>query len=245
VCSAASRQRCQNREVAPEDDGTTTLTLRIEGPHAGQPLHRSGAPGGMAHAVMILLHGRGATAESILTLADALPFEGMAYFAPQAAGYTWYPNRFLAPLHTNEPWLTSALAAVGDLVTRAGAEGVPPERVVLAGFSQGACLALEYAVRHPRRYGAIVGLSGGLIGPPGTRWNETGSFEGTPAFLGCSDSDFHIPAERVLESADVLRRLNATVRAVLYPGMDHTVSPDEIAEVRALLRPLAPAGRRR
>jgi predicted esterase len=228
--------------MVPEDV-STTLSLRVEGPHAGQPVRRSGAPNGRARAVMILLHGRGATAESILTLADALPFDGMAYLAPQAAGYTWYPNRFLAPIRTNEPWLTSALAAVDDLVSRAGDEGVPPDRVVLAGFSQGACLALEYAVRHPRRYGGVAGLSGGLIGPPGTRWNETGSFEGTPVFLGCSDTDFHIPAERVLESADVLKRLGAAVRAVLYPGMDHTVSPEEIAEVRALLGSLPPAGR--
>jgi predicted esterase len=212
--------------------------LRTGGPHAGQPVLRVGAPHGRARTAMILLHGRGATAESILTLADALPLDGMAYLAPQAAGYTWYPNRFLAPTATNEPWLSSALAAVGDVVDRLAEEGLPPERVVLGGFSQGACLALEYAVRHPRRYGALVGLSGGLIGPPGTRWPEKGTFDGTPVFLGCSDTDFHIPAERVLESAEVLRRLGAEVRAVLYPGMDHTVSNEEIAEVRTLLQPL-------
>jgi predicted esterase len=185
---------------------------------------------------MVMIHGRGAAAEDILALADVLSHPGMLYAAPRAAGQTWYPNRFLAPLESNEPWLSSALAAVDDLVGQIGTAGVPPDRVVLLGFSQGACLALEYAVRHPRRYGGIVGLSGGLIGPPGTVWGGGGgSLDETPAFLGCSDIDMHIPAGRVTESADVLRGMGAIVEAVLYRGMGHTVSPEEIARVRVLL----------
>jgi predicted esterase len=196
---------------------------------------------------MIMLHGRGATAEDILALADVLQQDGMLYAAPRAAGPTWYPTRFLAPLESNEPWLSSALGVVDDLVAQIGRTGPPPERTVLLGFSQGGCLALEYAVRQPRRYGGIVGLSAGLIGPPGTIWPVgDGTLQGTPVFLGCSDIDMHIPARRVQESADVLGRLGAAVEAVLYPGMGHTVSPDEIARVRALLSAMVekpPAGR--
>jgi predicted esterase len=196
----------------------------------------AGAPPEQASTAMVMVHGRGATAEDILSLSDVLPHQGMLYAAPRAAGQTWYPNRFLAPLESNEPWLSSALSVLGDLVGQIERAGVPANRIVLLGFSQGACLSLEYAVRHPRRYGGIVGLSGGLIGPPGTVWvHDQGSFDNTPAFLGCSDVDPHIPAERVTETAAVLRQLGADVEAVLYRGMGHTVSPEEIARVRALL----------
>lgn len=213
--------------------------LRCPGPHGGQPVRERGVPLGDARSAMLLLHGRGATAESILVLADAWPLDGMAYLAPQAAQHTWYPNRFIAPVATNEPWLSSALAGVDDLVAQVAAAGVAPERLVLVGFSQGGCLALEYAVRHPRRYGAVIGLSAGLIGPPGTTWPDAAGLAGTAVFLGCSDVDFHIPAERVLESADVFRRSGADVTAVLYPGMAHMVSEDEIAHVARLITPLA------
>jgi len=187
---------------------------------------------------MVLVHGRGDSAPGILQLADILPVPGMAYLAPQASGSTWYPNRFLAPIATNEPWLSSALDGLGDLLEQIEAVGVSPARTVLLGFSQGGCLALEFAVRHPRRYGALVGLSGGLIGPPGTVWPRAGSLDGTPVFLGCSDVDTHIPASRVMESAEVLRGVGGDVNAVLYPGMDHTVSQSEIEEVRRLVVPL-------
>jgi predicted esterase len=188
---------------------------------------------------MILVHGRGDSAAGILSLCEALPHADMAYLAPQAAGSTWYPNRFLAPIATNEPWLSSALAALDDLVRQAADEGVGPDRIVLLGFSQGACLALEYAARHPRRYGGIAGLSGGLIGPPGTIWGPDGTFDGTPVYLGCSDVDGHIPALRVTESAEVFRRAGGDVTAVLYPGMDHTVTEDELVHVRHLLSRLS------
>ena len=214
------------------------MTLRGTGPHAGQPVIQAGAALESARSAMILVHGRGDSASGILQLADALPLRGMAYLAPQASGNTWYPNRFLAPIPSNEPWLSSALAGLGDLTSQLQAAGVPAADIVLLGFSQGACLALEFAVRNPRKYGALVGLSGGLIGPPGTVWPQTGSLDGTPVFLGCSDVDPHIPAWRVDESADVLREMGGDVTAVLYPGMDHTVTDEEAREVRRLIEPL-------
>jgi predicted esterase len=213
-----------------------TWRVHAAGPHDDQPVLLAGAPPDHASTGMVMVHGRGATAEDILALADVLPREGMLYAAPRAAGQTWYPNRFLAPLESNEPWLSSALDVLDDLIGHVVRAGVSLDRTVLLGFSQGACLALEYAVRHPRRYGGIVGLSGGLIGPPGTAWfHDGGTLDDTPVFLGCSDVDPHIPAARVTETADVLRRMRASVEAVLYPGMGHTVSADEIGRVRVLL----------
>jgi predicted esterase len=212
-----------------------TLKLRSGGPHHSQPIRQAGAPLSTARAVGVLLHGRGATAESILELTDHVRAERVTWLAPQAAGNTWYPNRFIAPIESNEPWLTSALDAVKDVIAQAATASVPTSRILLAGFSQGACLALEFVVRNPARYGAVAGLSGGLIGPPGTSWPQSGSLEGTPVFLGCSDVDFHIPKERVMESATVLRGLGAQVTAKLYPNMDHTVNDDELAHLQALL----------
>jgi predicted esterase len=211
------------------------LHLRSPGPHRGQPIRQTGAPLDGGRAVGILLHGRGASAESILELTNGLHADGVTWLAPQAAGHTWYPNRFIAPIESNEPWLTSALEAVGDVVAQAMTASAPTSRILLGGFSQGACLALEFVVRNPRRYGAVAGLSGGLIGPPGTVWPQSGSLEGTPVFLGCSDVDFHIPKERVMESATVLRGLGAQVTAVLYPNMDHTVNEDEMIHLQALV----------
>ena len=204
-------------------------------PHAGQPVATAGVPLGSARAAVVMVHGRGATAESILTLAPLLEAEGVAYLAPQAAGGTWYPYGFMSPIEQNEPGITSGMRAIARVLAHVSAAGIPAERTVLLGFSQGACLTTEYAARHPRRYGGVACLSGGLIGPDLSRNDYPGSLARTPIFLGCSDVDFHIPAERVHESAEVLRRLGAEVTMRLYPGMGHTVNDDEIAAVQAML----------
>jgi len=203
--------------------------------HSEQPVLLAGKPLAEAQAAMILLHGRGATAQDILLLAAEMAHPDFVYLAPQAAGNQWYPNRFMTPLAGNEPYLSAALSVVHDLVEHLEQAGIPPEKIVLAGFSQGACLALEYAGRHAQRYGGVVGFSGGLIGPPGTAWDFPGSLDGTPVFLGCSDVDFHIPATRVEETAKALRRLGGDVTMRLYPGMEHTVVEDELAFVRGMM----------
>jgi predicted esterase len=185
-----------------------------------------------------MVHGRGATAEDILSLAGELNQPGFAYLAPQASGNTWYPNRFLVPLDQNEPWLSSALSFVGDVYNQIVNADVPAERIMLLGFSQGACLTLEFAARNARRYGGIVGLSGALIGPDDTARDYKGSLEGTPVFLGCSDVDFHVPKERVDETAKVLQRLDGNVTERLYPNMDHSVNQDEIDFVRGMMQSL-------
>jgi predicted esterase len=207
-------------------------------PHAGQPVLTRGPRPAEARATLIMIHGRGATAESILTLAGELRLEDVACIAPQAAGNTWYPFSFLAPMPQNEPGLSSAITVIAGLIAQLTDDGVSADRIALLGFSQGACLSLEFAARHAQRYAAIVGLSGGVIGPPGTPRNYSGRFDGTPVFLGCSDVDAHIPVERVHETADVFRGLGANVDERIYPGMGHTVNADEIAAVRALVRAL-------
>lgn len=206
--------------------------------HQGQPVLTAGEPLEQARAAMLMLHGRGATAEDILSLAGEFQLSGFTYLAPQAAARTWYPNRFTAPIEQNEPWLSSALQVVGDLYSHVLEVGIRPERIMLLGFSQGACLALEFAARNARRYGGIVGLSGGLIGPDDRQPKYMGSMDGTPVFLGCSDVDFHIPRERVDQAAEVMRALNGQVVERLYPNMDHTVNQDEIDFVRGMMQSL-------
>lgn len=201
--------------------------------HQGQPILGAGQPLDAAKAVLIMLHGRGARAEDILSLAPELDQPDFAYLAPQAAGSTWYPYRFLEPRAKNEPYLTSALDTVTGLVEHVLEQGFTPEQICLLGFSQGACLAVEWAARNPRRYGGVFVLSGGLIGDVLTP--IPGSLDGTPVFFGCSDVDFHIPKERVTESADVLRTMQAEVTVRLYPGMGHTINEDELAAVRAIM----------
>ena len=200
----------------------------------GQHVLQAGEPIQSARAAMILLHGRGASADDIMTIAAEVQQPGWAYLAPQAAGNTWYPNPFTSPLESNEPYLSAALDMVSKLVARVEAR-VPAQRMVFLGFSQGACLTLEWAARNARRYGAVLGLSGGLIGPDGTPRDYEGSFGRTPVFLGCSDIDPHIPMRRVVESGEVLTKMDADVIVRFYPGMGHLVSGEEIATIQDIL----------
>lgn len=207
-------------------------------PHQGQTVRMAGAPLNRAQAAMLMVHGRGAKAEDILSLTDQLAQSRFAYLAPQAAGNSWYPNRFLVPLAENEPWLSSALSFLGSVYAEIISAGIPAEHVMLLGFSQGACLALEFAARNAKRYGGIVGLSGALIGPDDMPRNYAGSLAGTPVFLGCSDVDFHVPKERVNESATVFQKLGGQVTTRLYPNLDHSVNQDEIDFIRDMMKTL-------
>jgi len=195
----------------------------------------AGAPLDVAEAALVLIHGRGATAQSIVQMADEFHQHGVAYLAPQAARNTWYPNAFTAPVESNEPGRSSGLQAVEDAVTEATDAGVPIERVMVLGFSQGACLASEYVARNPRQYGGLAVLSGGLIGETVDPDDYDGDLEGTPVFLGCSDVDPHIPEERVHESATIFEQLNGDVTKHLYEGMGHGINQDEIDRVSTMV----------
>ena len=232
--------------------GVVCDVVPIVDPHADQPVFESGVPVQEAATAVVLLHGRGATADSILRLFESLDLPDIAAFAPQAAGATWYPHSFLAPVQSNQPHLDSALRLVDSVVTTL-ARRVPKRergrplvqrgfdlpRIALLGFSQGACLACEYAARHPHRYGAVIGFSGGLIGPPGTKFDYPGGFERAPVFLGASDIDPHVPLERVRETAATFRRMDALVNLRVYPGMPHTINKDELDAARELLKSMA------
>lgn len=204
-------------------------------PHGNMPVYTAGTPLEEARGAMIMIHGRGATAQDILMLGRELDHPDFVYLAPQAFQNSWYPYGFMNPMDSNQPYLDSALRVISGLLDHLRQEGFSASQIMLAGFSQGACLATEYVARNPDRYGGIAGLSGGLIGPEGTPRDYPGELDGTPVFLGCSDVDFHIPKERVLETADVFRRMGAEVTDRLYPGMGHTVNRDEISFVRAMM----------
>lgn len=212
-------------------------------PHGDQPVRTAGEGLESARAAMILVHGRGGAAEDILSLSALLLDSGFAYLAPQARGGSWYPNSFMAPLESNQPHLSSALKKIGSLLEELAQAGIPAERVILLGFSQGACLVTEFAARRPRRYGGVVGLSGGLIGPPGAPRSLTGSLQGTPVLLGCSDVDPFIPLERVKETDRALRELEAAVTLRIYPGLGHSIHPEEIELTRAIMSACLPPGR--
>jgi phospholipase/carboxylesterase len=198
-------------------------------PHRDGAVREFGRPLAEAAGAVILLHGRGGSAEDILSLGRALHLPQFTYLAPQAAGNSWYPNSFLAPIAQNEPWLTSALGKIETLLERANDAGIAADRMVIGGFSQGACLASEFVARHPQRYAGLIALTGGLIGPPGADLKHPGNLAGTPAFFGSGDPDPHVPWQRVQESARILTEMGATVTIRRYANRPHTISAEEIA----------------
>jgi phospholipase/carboxylesterase len=195
---------------------------------AGQPLTK-------ATKALVMLHGRGATAEDILGLAREFNVDGYALLAPQATNFTWYPHSFLAPVNQNEPWLSSALQIVMDAVADIRKAGIEDENIYFAGFSQGACLTLEFVSRNATRWGGVAAFTGGLIGDKIQKENYRGNFAGTPIFIGTSNPDPHVPVDRVNASADIIREMNAVVTEKVYPGMGHTINQDEIASVNKTL----------
>lgn len=212
-------------------------------PHADGLVVTRGSKLREADGAIVMIHGRGASAQSILSLYDALELDSLAAIAPQATGGTWYPLSFLAPIEANQPYLDSALGRIETIVAGLIADGLSSDRIAILGFSQGACLTSEFVARHPRRYGAVMALTGGLIGPPGTPRKYAGSLAGTPVFLGTSDPDPHVPFERVEETKAVLTQMGATVDLRRYPGMPHTVNDDELNACRSLLNGMVAAAR--
>ncbi|SIR56909.1 phospholipase/carboxylesterase/glyoxalase family protein [Haladaptatus litoreus] len=210
-------------------------TSDIDGPHSGQPVATAGTNVNDADTAMLLVHGRGATAESILELSHEFQQPEIAYLAPQASRNTWYPQSFLAPMESNQPYLSSALSLLETIFSDLESVGIPPERIFILGFSQGACLTTEFVARNAERYGGVVGFSGGLIGPEGTPREYDGSLDRTPVYLGCSDRDPHIPVERVHKTRDVLRELDGDVTEQIFEGMGHGVIPEEIDHVGGML----------
>lgn len=213
----------------------TIMSGPHQGPHQGQPVITSGRSLENAETAMILVHRRGGRPTDILRLAAEFHRPDMAYLAPQAGGHTWYPYSFLAPIPQNEPGISSGMQVLADLVADIEATGIFAEKIVIGGFSQGACLATEFVARNTRRYGGVFAFSGGLIGPAGTPRDYAGSLNDTPVFIGCSDIDFHIPLARVHETTNVLRDLGGDVEERIYPGMGHTWNQDEIRYVSAML----------
>jgi phospholipase/carboxylesterase len=214
------------------------MTLaRNADPHQQASLYESGVEPGEATGALILLHGRGGSAQDILSLGEALGLHGVSMFAPEAEGNTWYPNSFLAPIASNEPWLSSALKAVAGAIDQCVALGFVRERIAIAGFSQGACLACEFVARHPSRYAGLVAFTGGLIGPLGSDLHHAGNLEGTPILLSSGDPDLHVPWRRVEETAEQFTAMGAAVTLKKYLVRPHTIIPEEMTEARALLMP--------
>lgn len=205
-------------------------------PHRDQPVSHLGETLSHALGTIILLHGRGGTADDILSLAGEIYRPELAYLAPQAAGNTWYPNSFLAPIAQNQPWLDSALRKVAATVKQATDAGIDPENILFCGFSQGACLATEFVASHPRRYAGLIAFTGGLIGPQGSNLIHTGDLAGTPAFFGSGDPDPHVPFTRVQESATILTQMNARVTVRRFPGRPHTIVPEELEAARRMVQ---------
>ena len=207
-----------------------------EDPHREAEIFHAGADILSASSVMLLLHGRGASAEDILGLGQELAPREMALIAPQASGNTWYPHSFLSPISQNEPWLSSALRLVETLVQQCLAGGIASERLIICGFSQGACLGTEFVARHPRRYAALLTFTGGLIGPPGSDLHHTGTLDGVWALFSSGDPDPHVPWTRVEESARQFRGMGAQVQLERHPGRPHTILPQEVSAARNLVK---------
>jgi phospholipase/carboxylesterase len=212
------------------------MRSNADDPHRDQPILQRGAALDSAKGAVVLLHGRGASAEDILGLAQDFELPDLAYLAPEAAEHTWYPYSFLSPIEQNQPWLDSALKLVGETVERATTAGIERQKVAIVGFSQGACLATEFVVRNATRYGGLVAFTGGLIGPPGAKFAYSGDLASTLSFLGAGDRDPHVPWKRVEESAAVLSDLGAAVTLRRYPGLPHTINQDEIDHAKIILR---------
>jgi|SRR5580658_5774493 phospholipase/carboxylesterase len=204
-------------------------------PHHGSPVRQFGKLLKEAAGAVILLHGRGGSAEDILSLATDLFLPELVYLAPQAAGNSWYPNSFLAPVAQNEPWLTSALRKVESTIEMAAEAGISPDKIVIGGFSQGACLSTEFVARHPQRYAGVIAFTGGLIGPPGAELTHPGDLAGTPVFFGSGDPDPHVPWQRVQQSAQVLAKMGAAVTIRRYANRPHAVSAEEMVYAKQLL----------
>lgn len=211
------------------------MNTTSESLHENQPIFVAGEKLEKAHAAMLMVHGRGASAQDILSLSVELDMPGFAYLAPQASSGTWYPYRFLEPVEVNEPWLSSALIQLEKAMHIITQAGIPAERTILLGFSQGACLATEFVARNAQRFGGVIALSGGLIGAQVDASQYPGNLFGTPVFLGCSDMDPHIPQLRVKETAQVLQTLGCNVLVNLYPDLGHTINQDEVERVREMM----------
>ncbi|WP_460996075.1 alpha/beta hydrolase [Spirosoma harenae] len=204
--------------------------------HNPNNIRMAGKPLEEATKVMIMVHGRGGSARDILSLSEYIQDKDFAFVAPEAYNNTWYPYSFLRPFEENEPYLSSALETLASIRARLQADfNFKLPQIYWLGFSQGACLALEFVARNPSEYGGVFGLSGGLIGPPETVRNYDGTLENTPIFLGCSDTDPHIPMERVLESERIFQQMGARITTKLYSNFQHTINEDELNIVNLLL----------
>ncbi len=203
--------------------------------HQGQPVASHGAALRDAQAAVILLHGRGSSAQSILALAAHLPQPKIAYLAPQAANNTWWPNSGFIPVESNEPYVSSAFQAVADLLARVAAAGIPAGRTLLGGFSQGACLAAEFAARNPRRYGGLFVLSGALLGPPDMLRHYAGSLDGTPVFIAGCERDPWVTERQLHLTGQVLQELGGSVQVAIQPGSEHMIRPTEVTAVSDMI----------
>lgn len=204
-------------------------------PHMKQPIFTGGPPPEQASAAVVLLHGRGARAEGMLTISHVLRISGVSWVAPQATGGAWYPDSGRAPLERNLPKLLTSFDLVSAILEALTERGISGNRVMLLGFSQGACVAVEYALRNPGRIGALAALSGGLMGPAGTRWRYPGRLQGLPAYVGSSQEDPYMPKRRALDTARVLMATGASVRSDLIPGSGHTINDNELSVVRLMV----------